>query len=146
MSRPGKSSPAADAHPEAGPSFVLGLWGVRYQVSDVARSVDFYVRRLGFQLDRQSLPAFAQVSIGDLKLILSGPGASGSRPMPDGRRQEPGGWNRVVLQVTDLPARIEALKQAGLRFRNEMEVGPGGRQVQLEDPDGNPIELFEPAR
>jgi glyoxylase I family protein len=91
------------------------------------------------------LPAFAQVSLGDFKLILSGPGASGSRPMPGGQAQEPGGWNRVVLKVADLPARIAALKKAGLRFRNEMEVGPGGKQLQLEDPDGNPIELFEPA-
>ncbi|WP_227820339.1 VOC family protein [Ramlibacter tataouinensis] len=82
----------------------------------------------------------------DLALLLSGPGASGSRPMPDGRRQEPGGWNRVVLRVADLEARIEALKKAGLRFRNEMETGPGGKQIQLEDPDGNPIELFEPVR
>jgi glyoxylase I family protein len=94
----------------------------------------------------QNLPAFGQVSIGYLKLILSGPGASGSRPMPDGRQQEPGGWNRVLLQVEDLPARIADLKGAGLPFRNEMEAGPGGRQVQIEDPDGNPIELFEPAR
>src|SRR5438309_9872520 len=121
---------------------VVGLWGVRYQVSDVSRSVDFYTRILGFNLDQKNLPAFAQVSIGNLKLILSGPGASGSRPMPDGGHQESGGWNRVVLQVKDLPARIDALKKAGLRFRNEMEVGPGGRQVQIEDPDGNPVELF----
>lgn len=124
---------------------VLGLRGVRYQVKDVSRSIDFYTRQLGFKLDQKHLPAFAQVSVGDLKLILSGPGASGSRPMPDGRSQEPGGWNRVVLEVEDLPARIEALKRAGLRFRNQMETGPGGKQIQLEDPDGNPLELFEPA-
>jgi glyoxylase I family protein len=110
----------------------------------VKRSVAFYTEQLGFKLDMQVLPAFAQVSAGNLKLILSGPGASGSRPMPDGRRQEPGGWNRVILQVDDLPARIAALKNAGLRFRNEMEAGPGGKQIQLEDPDGNPLELFEP--
>ena len=78
--------------------------------------------------------------------MLSGPGASGSRPMPGGTSQEPGGWNRVVLRVTDLPARIEALKKTGVTFRNQMETGPGGRQIQVEDPDGNPIELFEPAR
>jgi glyoxylase I family protein len=120
--------------------------GVRYQVKDVSRSVAFYTQQLGFKLEMQQLPAFANVSIGNLKLLLSGPEASGSRPMPDGRRQEPGGWNRVVLQVADLPTRIEALKKAGLHFRNEMEVGPGGKQIQLEDPDGNPIELFEPAR
>ena len=125
---------------------VAGLWGVRYQVADVNRSLAFYSQHLGFKVDLQRPPAFAQVCVDGLKLILSGPGASGSRPMPDGRKQEAGGWNRVVLQVTDLPARIEALKKAGLRFRNEMEAGPGGKQVQIEDPDGNPIELFEPAR
>ena len=126
-------------------SFVKGLWGVRYQVKDVSRSVDFYTKQLGFKLDLQNLPAFGQVSVGNLKLILSGPGASGSRTMPDGQQQAPGGWNRIILQVDDLPARIEALKKAGLHFRNEMEAGPGGKQIQLEDPDGNPIELFEPA-
>ena len=123
----------------------LGLWGVRYQVKDVSRSIDFYTRQLGLKLDLEVLPAFGQVSIGNLKLLLSGPGASGSRPMSDGQRQEPGGWNRVVLQVADLPERIRRMEQAGLHFRNRMEVGPGGRQIQLEDPDGNPIELFEPA-
>ena len=128
-----------------GQSLVLGLWGVRYQVKDVGRSAAFYTQQLGFKLDQKNPPAFALVSIGNLKLILSGPGASGSRPMPDGRQQEPGGWNRIILQVKDLPARIEALKKAGLHFRNEMEVGPGGKQIQLEDPDGNPIEFFEPA-
>jgi glyoxylase I family protein len=128
------------------PNFIVGLWGVRYQVKDVSRSVQFYTQQLGLKLDHQALPAFAQVSVGNLKLILSGPGASGSRPMPDGHQQEPGGWNRVVLQVTDLPGRIETLKKAGLHFRNQMEEGPGGKQIQLEDPDGNPIELFEPPR
>jgi glyoxylase I family protein len=126
-------------------NFILGLWGVRYQVKDVSRSIQFYTQQLGFRLDRQVLPAFAQVSVGNLKLILSGPGASGSRQMPDGHPQEPGGWNRIVLEVNELPSRIEALKKAGLRFRNQMEVGPGGKQIQLEDPDGNPIELFEAA-
>ena len=126
-------------------TLILGLWGVRYQVKDVSRSVTFYTQQLGFKLDQQNLPAFAQVSVGNLKLILSGPGASGSRTMPGGRQQEPGGSNRIVLQVTDLPARIEELKKKQLRFRNEMEVGPGGKQIQIEDPDGNPIELFEPA-
>ena len=125
--------------------FVLGLWGVRYQVKDVARSIAFYTEHLGFNLDQKTLPQFGQVSVGNLKLILSGPGASGSRPMPDGRHQEPGGWNRVVLHVADLPAHIEKLQQAGLHFRNQMETGPGGTQIQLDDPDGNPVELFEPA-
>ncbi len=128
------------------PNFILGLWGVRYQVKDVSRSVAFYTQQLGLKLDQQALPAFAQVSVGSLKLLLSGPGASGSRPMPDGRHQEPGGWNRVVLQVTDLAGRIQQLQKAGVHFRNQLEVGPGGKQIQLEDPDGNPIELFEPAR
>ncbi len=126
-------------------SFVLGFWGVRYQVKDVSRSIAFYTRQLGFTLDQKHLPAFAQVSIGNLKLILSGPGASGSRQLPDGRSQEPGGSNRVILRIDDLPARIEALRSAGLHFRNQMETGPGGKQIQLEDPDGNAVELFEPA-
>jgi len=125
---------------------VLGLWGVRYQVKDVERSIAFYTQQLGFKLDHKNPPAFAQVSVEGVKLILSGPGASGSRPMPDGRQQEPGGWNRVILHVEDLTARVEALKKAGLHFRNQVESGPGGKQIQLEDPDGNPIELFEPAR
>ena len=124
---------------------VVGLHGVRYQVKDVSRAVSFYTEQLGFDLDRTHLPAFGQVSLGDFRLILSGPGASGSRPMPDGHEQQPGGWNRVILEVKDLQGRIDALKKAGLRFRNEMEAGPGGKQIQLEDPDGNPIELFEPA-
>ena len=126
------------------PDIVLGLWGVRYQVRDVQRSILFYTLTLGFKLDLQNLPAFGQVSIADLKLILSGPGASGSRAMPDGREQEPGGWNRVILRVKDLPAVIAELEKKGVRFRNKMEVGPGGKQIQVEDPDGNPIELFEP--
>lgn len=139
-----KASSEANSNTKEAQSVVLGFWGVRYQVKDVSHSVAFYTKQLGLKLDQQNLPAFAQISVGNLKLILSGPGASGSRPMPDGRQQEPGGWNRVVLQVTDLPARIEELKKAGLRFRNEMEMGPGGKQILLEDPDGNPIELFEP--
>jgi glyoxylase I family protein len=135
----------ASAKSSASGTFVRSLWGVRYQVKDVSRAADFYTKQLGFKLDHQNLPAFAQVSNGHLKLILSGPRASGSRPMPDGHPQEPGGWNRVVLEVADLPSRIETLKAAGLHFRNEMEVGPGGKQILLQDPDGNPIELFEPA-
>jgi glyoxylase I family protein len=148
MSQKGSSEASREAGSDVkeGQNVVVGLWGVRYQVKDVSRSIDFYTKQLGFKLDLQNLPAFGQVSVGNLKLILSGPGASGSRPLPDGRQQEPGGWNRIVLQVSDLPGRIEVLKKAGLHFRNEMEVGPGGKQIQLEDPDGNPIELFEPAR
>ena len=127
-------------------TFLETVHGVRYQTTDVARSVAFYTDQLGFTLDHQHLPAFASVSLGDVQILLSGPGASGSRPMPDGQRQEPGGWNRIVLRVSDLPACISALEAAGVRFRNTMETGPGGRQVQIDDPDGNPIELFEPAR
>ena len=127
-------------------AFVQGMHGVRYQVKDVARAVAFYTTHLGFTLDHQQLPAFASVSLDGVQILLSGPGASGSRAMPDGRHQEPGGWNRVVLRVNDLPAFIQTLKKAEVRFRNEMETGPGGKQIQVEDPDGNPIELFEPAR
>jgi glyoxylase I family protein len=139
------SSSVASEQIERGQKLVLGFHGVRYQVRDVARAVEFYTKELGFKLEHQQLPAFAAVSIEGVKLLLSGPGASGSRPLPDGRQQAPGGWNRIVLQVADLPARMPVLKNAGLRFRNEMEAGPGGRQIQVEDPDGNPIELFEPA-
>lgn len=118
---------------------------VRYQIKDVDRAVEFYTKHLGFKVELKSGPAFAKISNGNLFLYLSGPKSSGSRPLPDGRKQEPGGWNRIVLEVKDLPSRVEAMKSAGLRFRNEIEVGPGGRQIQLEDPDGNPVELFEPA-
>ena len=125
---------------------IADLHGIRYQCTDVPRSVAFYTTHLGFTLRHQQLPAFAAVSLGEATLLLSGPGASGSRPLPDGRRQEPGGWNRIVLRVSDLTKEIEHLKAAGLKFRNQLETGPGGRQIQIEDPDGNPIELFEPAR
>ncbi len=127
-------------------TFIENVHGVRYLVKDVARAVSFYTEVLGFTLVHQHLPAFASVSLAGVTVLLSGPGASGSRPMPNGVRQEPGGWNRIVLRVSDLPGCIAALENGGLRFRNEMETGPGGRQVQIEDPDGNPIELFEPSR
>jgi glyoxylase I family protein len=127
-------------------AFVQGVHGVRYQVKDVARSVEFYTTHLGFTLEHQQLPAFASVSLGNAQILLSGPQASGSRPMPNGQQQQPGGWNRIVLRVNDLQTFIETLKNAGLHFRNDMETGPGGKQIQIEDPDGNPIELFEPAR
>jgi glyoxylase I family protein len=134
------TEPTVDPH-----TFIKGFHGIRYQVKDVARTVVFYTRQLGFKLEHQQLPAFASVSLGDVRLLLSGPGASGSRPMPGGRGQESGGFNRVVLRVADLPGFIDALESDGVRFRNRMEVGPGGRQIQIEDPSGNPIELFEPA-
>ncbi|HEV8245815.1 MAG TPA: VOC family protein [Polyangiaceae bacterium] len=119
---------------------------VRYQVRDVDRAVTFYTEHLGFKLEQRPGPVLAIVSRGDLHLLLSGPDASGSRPMPDGRQQEPGGWNRIVLYVDNLDATIAALKRASARFRNDVEVGPGGKQIQADDPDGNPIELHEAPR
>jgi glyoxylase I family protein len=119
---------------------------VRYQVQDVDRAVAFYTQHLGFQLKQRSGTVFATVSRGDLHLLLSGPESSGSRPMPDGRRQEPGGWNRIVLYVDSIDTTIAELRAAGSRFRNEIEVGPGGKQIQVEDLDGNPIELHEAPR
>lgn len=144
VQRAAKDDPAAQAKLGA-PTFRAAA--VRYQVADVERSIAFYTQHLGFKLDQQSGKAFAEISNGSLILYLSGPKSSGSRPFPDGRRQEPGGWNRIVLEVTDLPTRVEALKQTGIRFRyNDVVTGPGGKQIQIEDPDGNPVELFEPAR
>jgi glyoxylase I family protein len=141
MPEDGKSAPSANTLRGVRASF----HGVRYQVADVTRSIAFYTEHFGFSVEHQQPPAFGNVSLGPLRILLSGPGASGSRPM-DGRRQEPGGWNRVVLRVENLSSCIEVLKDAGVRFRNQMEVGPGGKQIQVQDPDGNPIELFEPAR
>jgi glyoxylase I family protein len=126
---------------ETRPAGIFSVHGVRHQVTDVARAAAFYTGHLGFRLEHQQPPAFASVSLGDFVLLLSGPGASGSRPMPGGEPQRPGGWNRVVLHVEDLPGQIDALKNAGVKFRNQMEAGPGGRQIQVGDPDGNPIEL-----
>jgi catechol 2,3-dioxygenase-like lactoylglutathione lyase family enzyme len=118
---------------------------VRYLVSDVERSIAFYTQYLGFTLEQQMGPAFARVSHGDLTLWLAGPQSSAARPMPDGRRPEAGGWNRFVVEVKDLVSRVSEMKKEGLRFRNEIVVGPGGKQILLEDPDNNPIELFESA-
>jgi glyoxylase I family protein len=137
---------ADDRRSGAQQSLIQGFHGVRYQVADVSRAAEFYIGHLGFKLEHQHLPAFANVSLGELNLLLSGPGASGSRRLPSGERQEPGGWNRIVLRVGDLATCIERLRNAGVHFRNEMEGGPGGKQIQLQDPDGNPIELFEPAQ
>jgi glyoxylase I family protein len=121
------------------------MTAIRYLVRDVDRSISFYTQHLGFKLDHRAGPAFASVSKGDLVLRLSGPGSSGARPMPDGREQQPGGWNRFVVEVEDLAGLVTAMRKSGLRFRNQIESGPGGKQIQLEDPDGNPIELFQPA-
>jgi glyoxylase I family protein len=122
----------------------MGLAMVRYQIGDIERAIAFYTGQLGFTLEQRNGPVFATVALGNLRLLLSGPGSSGARPLPDGRKQEPGGWNRIVISVDDLASRIDALRRAGTRFRNEIEVGPGGRQIQIEDPDGNPVELHEP--
>jgi catechol 2,3-dioxygenase-like lactoylglutathione lyase family enzyme len=116
---------------------------VRYQIADVGRAIAFYTEQLGFQLDSRAGEAFAMVSRGELHLVLSGPGSSGSRPMPDGRPQLPGGWNRIVLYVDDLAAMVSRLRGIGATLRNDVEAGPGGKQIQIEDPDGNPIELHE---
>jgi catechol 2,3-dioxygenase-like lactoylglutathione lyase family enzyme len=119
---------------------------VRYQVRDVDRAVAFYVERLGFRLVQRPAPIIAIVARGALHLVLSGPETSGARALPDGTRQTPGGWNRIMLYVDDLDATIERLAGAGVHFRNEIESGPGGRQIQVDDPDGNPIELHEAPR
>jgi catechol 2,3-dioxygenase-like lactoylglutathione lyase family enzyme len=118
---------------------------VRYHVKDVGRAVGFYTEHLGFKLELRAGDAFASVSRGPLTLLLGGPTSSGSRALPDGTAQEPGGWNRIVLYVPDLAAAIERLRAAHVRFRNAVETGPGGSQIQIEDPDGNPIELHQPA-
>jgi glyoxylase I family protein len=123
----------------------ITLHGIRYQVKDVERSIAFYIENLGFKLEHQAGSVFAIVSIGGLNLFLSGPGSSGSRPLPDGREQQPGGWNRIVLRVDDLPSVVATMRKAALHFRNEIETGPAGSQIQLEDPDGNAVELFQPA-
>ena len=121
------------------------LVNVRYMVDDVGAAVDFYTHHLGFTVRSSALPAFADVTRGNLRLLLSGPASSAGRPMPDGRRPEPGGWNRIHLIVDDIAAEAGRLRAAGVAFRNEIVTGPGGSQILLDDPSGNPIELFQPA-
>jgi len=118
---------------------------IRYQVRALDPSIAFYTQQLDFKLDMRNGP-FAQVSRGDLSLILSSPGTSGARDMPDGQKQAPGGWNRILVWTDDLQADIAKLKKAGVHFRNDVESGPGGSQILVDDPDGNPIELHEPAK
>ena len=117
---------------------------VRYMVDDVEAAVAFYTTHLGFKLISKTLPAFADVALDNLRLLLSGPTSSAGRPMSDGRRPAPGGWNRIHLIVEDLSAEVDRLRGAGVRFRNDIVTGPGGLQILLEDPAGNPIELFQP--
>jgi catechol 2,3-dioxygenase-like lactoylglutathione lyase family enzyme len=119
---------------------------VRYMVDDVEAAVAFYTTYLGFKLISKTLPAFADVALGDLRLLLSGATSSAGRPMPDGRRPTPGGWNRIHLVVEDLSAEVSRLRGAGVHFRNDIVTGPGGSQILLDDPSGNPIELFQPRR
>jgi catechol 2,3-dioxygenase-like lactoylglutathione lyase family enzyme len=118
---------------------------VRYLVDDVEASIDFYARHLGFEVRTNALPAFADVTRGHLRLLLSGPASSAGRAMDDGERPGPGGWNRIHLLVDDLEAEVERLRQAGLTFRNKTVSGPGGSQILLKDPSGNLVELFQPA-
>jgi catechol 2,3-dioxygenase-like lactoylglutathione lyase family enzyme len=122
------------------------LVSVRYMVDDVQASIDFYTGHFGFALRRSALPAFADVIRGKLRLLLAGPESSAGRPMPDGRKPGPGGWNRIHLIVDDIDAEVDRLRSAGLSFRNEIVSGPGGQQILVDDPSGNPIELFQPAR
>ena len=120
---------------------------VRYIIDDVPTALNFYTKLLGFTLEQDASPAFASVVRDGVRLLLSGDGSSGKRPLPDGRRQVPGGWNRVHLEVADLAAEVERLRSAGVSFRTEEIVtGPGGSQVILDDPSGNPVELFQPRR
>jgi len=118
---------------------------VRYMVDDVDTAVDFYTKHLGFELRTNAAPAFADITCGNLRLLLSGPTSSAGRPMPDGTKPGPGGWNRIHLLVDDIAAEVARLRQAGLTFRNEILTGPGGSQILLEDPSGNVVELFQPA-
>ena len=121
------------------------LVSVRYMVNDVEESIDFYTRHFGFTVLTSFPPAFADVVRGQLRLLLAGPESSAGRPMPDGRRPGPGGWNRIHLIVEDIAAEVERLRAAGLSFRNDIVKGPGGQQILIDDPSGNPIELFQPA-
>jgi len=124
----------------------MSLVSVRYIVDDVEASMAFYTTHLGFSVLTSALPAFADVARGDLRLLLSGPKSSAGRTLPDGRQPAPGGWNRIHLIVEDLASEVERLRNAGLSFRSDIVTGPGGSQIVLDDPSGNPVELFQPAK
>ena len=121
---------------------------VRYIVDNVDAAIEFYVKLLGFHLDMHPAPPFAMLSLGELRLVLSAPNPSGGggQPMPDGTRQAPGGWNRFAIQVDDIAATVEKLRRGGAQFRNDIVTGVGGKQIIVDDPSGNPVELFEPTR
>ena len=123
----------------------MSIVSVRYIVDDVEAAVAFYTTHLEFRLLTSAFPAFADVTRGDLRLLLSGPTSSAGRTLSDGRRPVPGGWNRIHLIVEDLKGEVERLRKAGLSFRSEIVTGPGGSQIVLDDPAGNPVELFQPA-
>lgn len=123
----------------------MGSVGVRYMIDDVPSAIAFYVNHLGFTLEQDASPAFASVVRDGVRLLLSGEASSGRRPMPDGTKPTPGGWNRIHLLVEDLAHEVERLRAAGLSFRNDIVKGPGGSQILLVDPSGNPVELFQPA-
>jgi catechol 2,3-dioxygenase-like lactoylglutathione lyase family enzyme len=123
-----------------------GTVSVRYIVDDVQAAVDFYTTHFGFTVKTTALPAFADVTRGNLRLLLAGPRSSAGRAMPDGRKPEPGGWNRIHFIVDDIAAEVDRLRKTGVSFRNDIITGPGGRQILLDDPSGNPVELFQPAR
>jgi catechol 2,3-dioxygenase-like lactoylglutathione lyase family enzyme len=131
-----------------GRSMAMAAVSVRYIVDDVDEAIEFYTKRLGFGTEMHPAPGFAMLSRGDLRLLLNAPTGPGgaAQPMPDGRRPEPGGWNRIQLEVDDLAAEVERLRRQGARFRNEIVVGMGGNQILLDDPSGNPVELFEPPK
>jgi catechol 2,3-dioxygenase-like lactoylglutathione lyase family enzyme len=122
-----------------------GKVSVRYMVDNVDQAVDFYTRHFGFEPGHNASPAFAEVTRGNLRLLLAGPQSSAGRPMPDGRTPEPGGWNRLHFVVEDIDAEVERLRAAGVSFRNDVVSGPGGRQILVDDTSGNPIEIFQPA-
>ena len=121
------------------------LVDVRYMVNDVQESIDFYTKHFGLELRSSAAPAFADVVRGPLRLLLAGPKSSAGRPMPDGRVPAPGGWNRIHFVVADIDDEVQRLRDAGVPFRNEIVTGPGGQQILIDDPSGNPIELFQPA-
>lgn len=125
----------------------MGTVNVRYIVDDVEASIAFYTKHLGFSVEFHPAPGFARLTRGDLSLLLNAPGAGGAgQAMPDGRLPEPGGWNRIQLQVDNLESKVQKLREAGAPFRNDIVTGQGGKQILLDDPAGNPIELFEPPR